>query len=277
LEQDEKPFSLEIDYFSKLIEDKLGSLLKEFDVIDGTKDAILFNKDKKKAVAKQIVLQYMRTPKYRDIKYHNETQAYLEHICILLEKMGFYAEELSYYSDKREYHRRRLCDESEINEIVDELIDAHWDLWYTDKEEFYTSDNPVVIIERQDMPVTYCDAIKYFDDIYFPLNSNLLLHIVAGQPVCNKYISIQTIEQDKVNEINRIIKNKAPHYILYKNRYCCSCCLPVQVHITATASHNCPYRYILSNVFPDCFFRFQNTRHLQIPARKLKYTHLFPL
>ena len=219
LEQDEKPYSLEVDYFSKLIEDKLGSLLKEFDVIDGTKDAILFNKDKKKAVAKQIVVQYMRTPKYRDIKYHNETQAYLEHICILFEKMGFYAEELSYYSDKREYHRRRLCDESEINEIVDELIDAHWDLWYTDKEEFYTSDNPVVIIERQDMPVTYCDAIKYFDDIYFPLNSNLLLHIVAGQPVCNKYISIQTIEQDKVNEINRIIKNKAPHYILYKNRY----------------------------------------------------------
>lgn len=219
LEQDEKPFSLEINYLSEDIEDKLGKLLKEFDVIDGTKDALLFNKDKRKAVAKQIVLQYMRTPKYRDIKYHQETQAYLEHICNLLEILGFYAEELNYYSDKREYHRRRLCDESEINEIVEELIDAHWELLYTDKDEFYTSDNPVVIIERQDMPVTYCDAIKYFDDIYFPLNSNLLLHIVAGQPVCNKYISIQTIEQDKVNEINRIIKNKAPHYILYKNRY----------------------------------------------------------
>ena len=136
-----------------------------------------------------------------------------------LEIIGIDVEELSYYSDKREYHKRRLCDETEVNEIVDELIDAHWELLYTDKDEFYTSDNPVVIIERQDMPVTYCDAIKYFDDIYFPLNSNLLLHIVAGQPVCNKYISIQTIEQDKVNEINRIIKNKAPHYILYKNRY----------------------------------------------------------
>lgn len=219
LEQDEKPFSLEFDYFSKLIEDKLGSLLKEFDVIDGTKDAILFNKDKKKAVAKQIVLQYMRTPKYRDIKYHNETQAYLEHTCILLEKMGFYAEELSYYSDKREYHRRLLYDESEINEIVDELIDAHWDLWYTDKEEFYTSDNPVVIIERQDMPVTYCEAIKYFNDIYFPLNPNLLLHIGAKGATNMKRISAQIIGPEKVIGINNIIKNKAPHYIIYNNRY----------------------------------------------------------
>lgn len=218
LEQDEKHFSLEVNFFSK-IEDKLGRLLSDFDKIDGTNYTVLFNRDKKKSVAKQIVLQYMRTPKYRNIKYHNETQAYLSQICLLLEIIGIDVEELSYYSDKREYHKRRLCDETEVNEIVDELIDTHWELLYTDKDEFYTSDNPVVIIERQDMPVTYCDAIKYFDDIYFPLNSNLLLHIVAGQPVCNKYISIQTIEQDKVNEINRIIKNKAPHYILYKNRY----------------------------------------------------------
>lgn len=219
LEQDENHYSLEVDYFSRVIEDKLGKLLNSFDEINGTNRMISFNKDKKKAVAKQIVLQYMRTPTYRNIRYKNETQAHLYQIYVLLEQIGFEAEELRFYSDKREYHKRRLYDDSEISEIVEEIVDAQWGLLHTSNGEFYTSDNPVVIKERIDMPVTYCDAIKYFNEIYFPLNPHLLLHIIGKQTDNNKHIVVQTIEQNKVSEINNIIKNKAPHYILYQNSY----------------------------------------------------------
>lgn len=219
LEQDENHYSLEVDFFSRGIEDKLGRLLNEFDTIDGTESLILFNGDKKKAVAKQIVLQYMRTPQYRNIRYNNETRAYLYQLYVLFNQIGFEAEELGFDSNRREYHRRRLCDDTEVNEIVNELVDAHWEFCYTDNCEFYTSDNPVVIKERQDMPVTYCDAIKYFNEIYYPLNPHLLLHIVAKQTDSTKHITVLTISQEKVIEINNIIKNKAPHYILYQKQY----------------------------------------------------------
>ena len=219
LEQDENHYSLEIDFFSRFIEDKLGKLLSDFDKIDRTNYTLLFNRDKKKTVAKQIVLQYMRTPTYRNIRYKNETHSHLYQLYVCLEQIGVEVEELSFYSDKREYHKRRLYDDSEINEIVNELVDAQWELLHTNNGEFYTSDNPVVIKERIDMPVTYCDAIKYFNEIYFPLNPHLLLHIIAKQTNCNKYIAVQSIEQNKVSEINNIIKNKAPHYILYQNTY----------------------------------------------------------
>ena len=219
LEQDENHYSLEVGFFSQDIENKLGKLLKSFDEIYGANHIIPFNKDRKKAVAKQIVLQYMRTPTYRNIRYKNETQAYLYQISILLEQIGFEAEELGFSSDRREFHKRRLYDESEISEIVEEIVDAQWELLHTNNSEFYTSDNPVVIKARIDMPVTYCDAIKYFNEIYFPLNPHLLLHIIDKQADNNKHIAVQTIEQNKVSEINNIIKNKAPHYILYQNSY----------------------------------------------------------
>lgn len=219
LEQDKNHYSLEVGFFSQFIEDKLGKLLKSFDEINGANQTIPFNKDKKMAVAKQIVLQYMRTPTYRNIRYKNEAQAHLYQICVLLEQIGLEVEELGIYSDKREYHKRRLYDDLEISEIVEEIVDAQWELLHTNNGEFYTSDNPVVIKERIDMPVTYCDAIKYFNEIYFPLNPHLLLHIIDKQADNNKYIVVKTIEQDKVSEINNIIKNKAPHYILYQNRY----------------------------------------------------------
>ena len=155
----------------------------------------------------------------RNIRYKNETQADLYQISVLLEQIGFEAEELGFSSDRREFHKRRLYDESEISEIVEEIVDAQWELLYTNNSEFYTSDNPVVIKARIDMPVTYCDAIKYFNEIYFPLNPHLLLHIIDKQADNNKHIAVQTIEQNKVSEINNIIKNKAPHYILYQNSY----------------------------------------------------------
>ena len=219
LEQDENHYSLEVSYFSQAIEDKLGKLLTFFDKINGANHTISFNKDKKKAVARQIIFQYMLTPTYRNIRYKNETQAYLYLISVLLKQIGLESEELCFYSDKREYHKRRLYDDSEISEIMEELVDDQWELLYTNNGEFYTSDNPIVIEKRTDMPVAYCDAIKYFDEIYFPLNPHLLLHIIDKQADNNKNIAVQTIEQNKVSEINNIIKKKAPHYIIYQNSY----------------------------------------------------------
>ncbi len=213
------PYYIETEFFSHNIEDKLGRLLIYFDSINGDCDKIDFNVDRKASVAKQIVLQYMRTPQYRDIKYKNESNAYLSQLYTLLEYIGFAIEELRFEGDKAEFHKRRLCDEQEISEIIGNIVDMKWELLYTPQEEFYTSDNPVVIKEKKDMPVTYCDAIKYFNEIYFPLNPNLLLHIMSERTDSRRHIAVRTIDQDEIIEINNIIKNKAPHYILYQNQY----------------------------------------------------------
>ena len=219
LEHSSKHDYLETDFFAHNIEEKLGKLLTFFDSINGDNDNVPFNKDRKIKVAEQIVMQYMRTPQYREIKYENETIAYLSQLYVLLEKTGFEVEYLGFEGDKAEFHKRRLCDTQEIEKIIESLVDAHWELLYAPNEEFYTSDNPIVIQERQDMPVTYCDAIKFFDEIFFPLNPKLLLHIIAMPAVNKKYLTIHTTHQDRVTEINSIIQKKAQDYIIYKEKY----------------------------------------------------------
>lgn len=213
------PYFIETTFFARGYEDKLGKILFRFENIDCNKSKISYDKSQRRNLSKQILLQYMRTPTYRNTKSENELNAYYEQIKRLLkETIGFDVEEIEYkVENKAEFHKNLLLEEND--DVISELSESDWELLYDSFGNFYTSDNPVTIMSREDMPVTYCDAIKYFSEIFYPLNSNLLLHIKAKVPFSTKKINIRMCGENELSTINRLISEKAVRYIIYTNQF----------------------------------------------------------
>lgn len=214
------PYYIEIDFFANNYEDKLGKILAYFEKIDYSVKRISYDKNLRNNLSRQIVLQYMRTPFYRDTKSENELNAYYELMIHILRRCNFEVDEIEFKANnKAEFHKTLLLENDNIDDIIEDIADANWELLYTSSYEFYTSDNPVAIIARSDMPVAYCDAIKYFSEIYYPLNSKFTLHIKAQQPVLARKINIRVCDSDELLAINKLIVKNAVKYVVYTNQF----------------------------------------------------------
>lgn len=212
------PYYIETDFFANNYEDKLGRILAHFGTIDIALDKIPYDKKHRINLSRQIVLQYMRTPLYRDTKANNELNAYYELIEYLFEKVCNFEVKVEFKANnKAEYHKTLLLET--LDDMISNIAGADWELLYTSSDEFYTSDNPVTIIARKDMPVTYCDAIKYFSEIYYPLNSKLTLHIIAREPVSPKKINIRMCEDTELLAINKLIIDNAVQYVIFAYQF----------------------------------------------------------
>lgn len=218
LKQSEEHYYIETKFFANDNEDKLGKMLKDFDSIGASVGEIRFNKDRRCKLTKQVVLQYMRTPKYRYVKSSNELNAYFSQLTYLFDEIfKFEVEEILYNVDVAEFHKNILV--GNIKDTISIIANAKWELLYAGSDEFYTSDNPIAIKARHDMPVTYCDAIKYFERIYYPLNSKLLLYIDAIPSKSFNTLSIREVGDVEISSINSFIKDNAVNYIIYKNEF----------------------------------------------------------
>lgn len=97
---------------------------------------------------------------YRDVKSEYELNAFYKQLKCLFDILNFEVEEIEYKANnKAEFHKTLLLEE--IEDTISNISEADWELLYTSTGEFYASDNPVVITHREDMPVTYCDAINF--------------------------------------------------------------------------------------------------------------------
>ena len=170
-------------------------------------------------MSKQIFIQYIRTPKYRDSKSKNELNAFYSKITQLLKiHFNFEVDEIEFKPDNiAEYHKNILLEDN--TDIITNISGAYWELIYSPERKFYTSDNPITIMPRNDMPVTYCDAINYFSDIYYPLNPKLVLHIKAQEALSSKVVGIRHANDKDVTEVNNLISQKATQYIIKSNEY----------------------------------------------------------
>lgn len=160
----------------------------------------------------------MRTPFYRNTKSENELNAYYELLKQILKEYNFEVEEIEFKANnKAEFHKTLLLENEIIDDIIKDIADANWELLYTSSSEFYTSDNPVAVVARND--VAYCEAIKYFAEIYYPLNSKLTLHIKAQRPASTKKINIRVCGSDELLTVNNLIINNAVKYVIYTNNF----------------------------------------------------------
>ncbi len=220
LSQTDDIYYIETTFFANDNEEILGKALNYFEKLDSCCSEVPYDRIQRDNLSKQIILQYMRTPSYRNIKRDNELNAYYLPIMCLCRQIGFEIEGIEYLpNNNAEFHKNLLLEEGRIKEIMTEISEAEWELLRATSGEFYTSDNPVTIRARHDMPVTYCDAIMYFDEIFYPLNSNLLLHIIAKPAASIKKLNIRTVSNNELCNINDFIKSKAKRYILYKNKF----------------------------------------------------------
>lgn len=213
-----EPYYIETTFFANDNEDKLGRILTYFDTVDYSSANIGYDINQRKNLSKQLVLQYMRTPSYRSIKSRNELNAYYEQIKFLLKlAFDFNVEEIEFRpNNKAEFHKTLLLEDNE--DIISEIAEADWELLHTSCGEFYTSDNPVTIKRRNDMPVSYCDAIQYFSEIYYPLNPKFMLHIMAHPMSSTKKINIRPCEDKELLNINTLIAEKAIQYVIYTHQ-----------------------------------------------------------
>ncbi|WP_302576889.1 DUF4238 domain-containing protein [Phocaeicola barnesiae] len=212
------PYYIETDFFANNYEDKLGRILTHFETIDIDLDKIPYDKKHRINLSRQIVLQYMRTPFYRNTKSENELNAYYELLKQILKEYNFEVEEIEFKANnKAEFHKTLLLENEIIDDIIKDIADANWELLYTSSSEFYTSDNPVAVVARND--VAYCEAIKYFAEIYYPLNSKLTLHIKAQRPASTKKINIRVCGSDELLTVNNLIINNAVKYVIYTNNF----------------------------------------------------------
>lgn len=218
LSQHKDPYFIEKTFFSNNIENKLGDLLKFFEELNTNSCKINFNKDRRVKLSTQIVLQYMRTPFYRDIKSQNELEIYYDQIKQILSRFNYEVEEIGFIpNNKAEFHKTILLEEK--SKIISSIAEVQWELLYINSGEFYSSDNPVSIISKEDKNVKYCDAIMDFSDIYYPLNPNLMLHITNAPCNSFKNIPLNLITESKKDEINSIIIKNAVEGIIYKNEF----------------------------------------------------------
>lgn len=212
------PYFIETTFFANDNEDKLSRILCHFENIDYCLGRIPYDYAHRCNLSKQIVLQYMRTPLYRDTKANNELNAYYELIEYLFERVCNFEVKVEFKANnKAEYHKTLLLEN--IDNMISNIAGADWELLYTSSGEFYTSDNPVTIIARKDMPVTYCDAIIFFSEIYYPLNSKLTLHIMARKPVSSKKINIRICEDTELSIINKLIIDNAVQYVFFAYQF----------------------------------------------------------
>lgn len=216
------PYYIETNFFANKNENKLARILAYFETIGIDLDKIPYDKEHRINLSRQIVLQYMRTPLYRDTKSENELTAYYKLLKQILNAYNIEVEKIEFIANnKAEFHKTILLENEIIDDIIEGIANANWELLYTSSGEFYTSDNPIAVIARNDMPVTYCDAIKYFSELYYPLNSRLILHVKAEQPnSCkNKKIEKRLCEQKELSVINNFIMDNAQRYVIYKDKF----------------------------------------------------------
>ncbi len=220
LEHSTNPYFIETTFFANDNEDKLGRLLCTLSKVDINSSYIPFNEGLRKKISKQIILQYMRTPKYRDIKSRNSKNAFFYQIeCLLLDIFNCEMKDIQFKGDEPEFHKRLLLDDGMIQEMIIDISEADWEFLYTKSNEFYTSDNPIVINARNDMPVTYCDAIRFFDEIFYTINPNLLLHIMAQPCRTLKRVYLKEIKEYELKEVNALVQNNAERYVFYKKEF----------------------------------------------------------
>ena len=107
-------------------------------------------------IAKYITIQYLRTPFIRDKVVAEERR--IEEKMLRLFKTGVAIEtnntsiaELNIIPDIDEaacHATQTYLDKDYVDNIVNHLAKSYWHFYYSPQSEFYTSDNPVVIIHR---------------------------------------------------------------------------------------------------------------------------------
>lgn len=177
----------EQDFFANNIESLFGPILRTINSSLGnnTNMAVLSREDKE-IFAALIAVQYLRMPNIRD-KYwsllEGGSKARIEII------KSFYANQ---FIDKKEFinsiginidkegrpinHSAIFSDDFLIKKLQDDLLDKIWIFYVSKEDDFYTSDNPILLKPHLDNQPAFDEGFCMRGvEIIFPIGSSVLL------------------------------------------------------------------------------------------------------
>ena len=183
-----------------------------------------FKKFRKDIISRQIVIQYLRTPRYRESKIKNDMLSIKYEINQLLSsnKSNFKVTEIGLTCDEPEVHSSVITSEELIKNLTNELLTGTWELLYSLNADIYTSDEPVCIESFSNIPVSTCETLEYFENVYYPLNPNLAIHIYRGKgttPDRNDSFQFKILDDTELKKLNLLIKQNARDLVFSKSKF----------------------------------------------------------
>lgn len=218
------PDYIEDILFANDVEPKFKKVLDIFNditknIIDKNINMYDFTQEQRLEISRQIVFQYMRTPFYRKVIVNNQQNEIVQEISNFCASIGIIVEEIGLVKDEAAIHSVPLTDFEIVNELSEEIANEKWDILFS-IVDFFTSDNPLIIIPIENMPVSDSVELKYFDKIIFPISPNILLRIKRSEKEENdNTVVIEKISSAKLKEINSLIFKNGKKYVFSKNMF----------------------------------------------------------
>lgn len=222
-----KPLYIEEDILDHREENVFGVVLEKLlnfsnDFIKGKTDNLNLTESDYLDIARGVAEQYLRGPRYRHAAIQKEMKSDYARIFQLCHYWGFDIEEIGYQYNESNIHGDIIASESVISRHSNFICNKNWEFLFT-TGYFVTSDEPVVVIPSRDIiaPVLPHETLEYFGQIFYPLNSHLLLKIthlnsVKGKEHNDKFRVIQSDELEEINKI--VISNSREFYFCEINK-----------------------------------------------------------
>lgn len=175
---------VEKNFFAKTIESDYDRILEDLDnQVHEINDVerisnMCFDNDLKKTLAFYIVVQLQRMPEWRE-----NSHRFLDYLLKELNTKLLRNDDEGRFVWKKPINDAILHLEMGygFGELVDTLKDLlsqqYWTIYISQNDEFYTSDNPVIIDKNVDDVCTRGAFFPYGSELSFPINSRMLLKV----------------------------------------------------------------------------------------------------
>jgi hypothetical protein len=180
----------ETEYFAKNIESEYNRILidikrraQEWLAHKNPTSAFSSNVDKDHFAA-YVGIQYLRLPWVREMHYNSYEKAQDKRMEIIKAFLISENPELEQSRDLKFKHDERYgavlhsflySDPEVVNTTQDRLLKKSWTIWVSPKNNLFTSDNPLIVINRLRVDAPAGDLTMHGAQIIFPISGNLAL------------------------------------------------------------------------------------------------------
>lgn len=213
------PKYIEENILDRREENSFGLLLDELrkfsnNYLKDKKSNLVLDLTKREMLSRLIAVQYIRGPRYRHFALEKERNSDIAYILTHCNNIGFEIESIEFAYEDSNIHGDLIASDQFIKKHINHIFDKDWTLFFS-YNSFITSDEPVTIIKQSICaPILPHEELEYFKDIYFPINSHLLLKISRPKN-SNIYIDngiIQEISDEELAIINGIISSQSREF-----------------------------------------------------------------
>ena len=197
----------EQEFFANNIESLFGPILRKINSSLDNKNVDVLSREDKEIFAALIAIQYLRMPNIRNKYWSLLVDSSKERLEII---KSFYINQSSEQKNfinsirldieedmKSTNHATIYSDEGIINKLQDNLLDKIWIFYVNIEDDFYTSDNPILLKPHlNNQPNFYEGFGMRGAEIIFPIGSSVLLtmwdksHFKEKESQDNRFVAI---------------------------------------------------------------------------------------